>query len=56
MIWMSPARVMFLTHKVHPPEFVIVILLTVGEQKRARCADVTQLNTNPAFKPIILPL
>lgn len=30
MIWMSPARVMLLKHELYPPEYIIVIQLTVS--------------------------
>lgn len=50
MIWMSPARVMFLKHEVHPPEFIIVIQLTASVprslcREAAGCADVRHDNT-----------
>lgn len=37
MIWMSPARVMFLKHEVHPPECFIVIQLTERSCQLCRC-------------------
>lgn len=45
MIWMSPARVMFLKHEVYPPELIIVIQLTASVLRSlcrdsAGCADV----------------
>lgn len=45
MIWMSPARVMFLKHEGHPPELIIVIQLTASVlcslcREAAGCADV----------------
>lgn len=40
MIWMSPARVMFLKHEVRPPELIIVIQLTTSLLDAGGCADV----------------
>lgn len=50
MIWMSPARVMFLKHEVHPSELIIVIQLTVSLlrslcREAAGCADVRYDNS-----------
>lgn len=49
MIWMSPARVMFLKHEVRPPELIIVIQLTASVLRSlcraaAGCADVRHDN------------
>lgn len=58
MIWMSPARVMFLKHEVLPPEFIIVIQLTVSVphslcREAAGCADVRHDNTRCADKQLL---
>lgn len=53
MIWISPARVMFLKHEVRPPEFIIVIHLT-GLGEAASCADVRHGRSGRADKQLQL--
>lgn len=42
MIWMSPARVMFLKHEVQPLELIIVIQLTTSLRRWRLCRCSTQ--------------
>lgn len=55
---MSPARVMFLKHKVCPPKFIIVIQLTAPVprsfcREAASCADVRHDNSGRADKQLL---